>query len=188
MCGPALQKRAGVCGARPLGLSPLAAAWAQLCTHWARGGPAPLEPVLHLFARRPVRTHARTGRKPKLVNSWESRLCTGKETAQVTNVLQAREDGDAWKSLPGSRLQQQLQGCGGRCRGTQPWCPAAACEGGSVPARPHPHGSERPPTPCQLTAEPTRSPGLRTPTPGPQRPLSIPGRGLHTPPAPPHAP
>ena len=46
-----------------------------------------------------MRTHARTGRKHKLVNSWENRLCTGKETAKVTNVLHAREDGDAWKSL-----------------------------------------------------------------------------------------
>ena len=141
-----------------------------------------MEPVLHLFARRSVRTHARTGRKHKLVNSWENRLCTGKETAKVTNVLHAREDGDAWKSLPGSRLQQQLQGCGGRCRGhsraAQPLPVKAA-----LSLLVHTHmGQKGPASPCQLTVEPTSSPGLRTPTPGPQRPVSNPRPGS------PHAP
>lgn len=69
-------------------------------------------------------------------------------------------------------------GMWGRRRGDQPLPVKAALSLLLV----HTHVVRKAPTSRHWTVEPTRSPGLPTPTPGPQRPLSIPWPGS------PHAP
>lgn len=79
-----LEAQRDVCGAHLLGLSPLAAAWTQLCTHWALGWPRHPWSLSHICLPGDLRAQSRTGRKHRLLDSWEIGYVLGRETAEVT--------------------------------------------------------------------------------------------------------